>query len=65
MTSHATILALADRLGIAPADLLERWSERAAIREYDGGMARDEAEAAAVEDVRELAETKTPTRGTT
>lgn len=29
----------------------DQWAERAAIREFDGGMSRDEAEAAAYEDV--------------
>lgn len=29
----------------------DRWEERAAIREFDGGMTREEAEAAAYEDV--------------
>jgi hypothetical protein len=34
------------------ADLFERWSERSAIMEYDGGMVRREAEHAALIDVR-------------
>jgi hypothetical protein len=29
----------------------DHWQERAAIREYDGGMSRAEAEAAAYEDI--------------
>jgi hypothetical protein len=29
----------------------DHWQERAAIREFDGGMTREEAEAAAYEDV--------------
>jgi hypothetical protein len=34
-----------------PADLRDLWEERAAIREHDGGLARDRAEALALEDV--------------
>lgn len=33
--------------------LLDAWHERAAIREYDGGMERGEAERAAIRDVQE------------
>lgn len=29
------------------------WAERAAIREYDGGMTREEAEKAALRDIEE------------
>jgi hypothetical protein len=32
-------------------DAAELWHERAAIREYDGGLPRDEAEALALGDV--------------
>jgi hypothetical protein len=42
--------------GVTPADLpadeYETWVERAAIREYDGGLDRALAEALALEDVR-------------
>ena len=39
----------------APLDrLLEEWSERAAIREYIGGMSRAQAELAAVRDACEV-----------
>ncbi len=37
-------------------DLLDAWHERAAIREYDGGMERGEAERAAVRDVLDWVE---------
>lgn len=33
------------------ADILELWQERAAIREYDGGIAREDAERLACDDV--------------
>ncbi len=36
---------------MAEQDLLDAWHERAAIREYDGGMARGAAERAALKDV--------------
>jgi hypothetical protein len=32
-------------------ELLEQWSERAAVREFSGGMPRAEAEAGAYDDV--------------
>lgn len=35
-------------------DRFEAWSERAAIREFDGGMAREDAERAAYEDVQRM-----------
>lgn len=45
-------IELAERLGISPETVLELWAERAAIREYEGGQSRADAEAAAVDDVR-------------
>jgi hypothetical protein len=36
------------------ADLIELWEERAAIREFDGGMTRDRAEQAAYWDVKNM-----------
>lgn len=36
--------------GRSPLDVLEFWLERAAIRQYDAGMTRPAAEAAAYED---------------
>lgn len=36
-----------------PADLLYEFHERAAIREFDGGQTREEAEAAAMQEVWE------------
>jgi len=41
-----------------PAGWREAWEERAAVMEFDGGLTRPEAEAAAVESVRELARLK-------
>jgi hypothetical protein len=50
MRDHCRELAL--RLGREPEDLVEWWAERAAIRELEGGLPRDEAERAAFEDLR-------------
>ena len=36
---------------MTPDDQLENWNERAAIREYDGGYTREEAERLATEDM--------------
>lgn len=46
------VRTMAMRYGQAEAQVLELWSERAAVREYDGGMTRIEAEGAAMADVR-------------
>ena len=35
-------------------EILALWHERAAIREYDGGMTRDRAEYQALRDVRKI-----------
>jgi hypothetical protein len=43
---------IAVALAELPAALLETWEERAAIREYDGGLHRARAEVLALEDVR-------------
>lgn len=42
---------------LTPAER-ELYEERAAIREYDGGMARAEAERAALADVRRMRDTR-------
>lgn len=52
--SRDACIELAGRAGVDPDELLEYWSERAAIREHDGGQPRDEAERDALEDMREL-----------
>jgi hypothetical protein len=44
------LTAIATEHGVPLDRLLEEWSERAAIREYLGGMPRDEAELAAIRD---------------
>jgi hypothetical protein len=49
------VIALASATGRDLADLEELWSERAAIREYDGGMPRAEAEHEAMRDVVRMA----------
>jgi hypothetical protein len=49
-------IELAERAGIDPDELLEWWAERAAVREFDGGQPREEAERNALEDVRTLIE---------
>lgn len=42
------------RASDTPVDLvIEEWSERAAAREYMGGVSRDEAEFLAMDDVRQ------------
>jgi hypothetical protein len=41
---------LAQQYGCPELEILEFFNERAAIREYDGGLDRESAEAAAVED---------------
>jgi hypothetical protein len=52
MTSVASRLeTLAETHCVNPLHLMERFLERAAIREYDGGFSRAEAERLAVEDV--------------
>ncbi|MBA3542744.1 MAG: hypothetical protein H0T79_24215 [Deltaproteobacteria bacterium] len=43
---------LADRLGLPADEVLEYFGERAAIREFDGGQARDVAEQGAMDDTR-------------
>jgi hypothetical protein len=43
--------ALAELYGRNPLDVLEWWLERAAIREYDAGMTRRNAEQLALRDV--------------
>jgi hypothetical protein len=49
-------LELARRIGRDPDDVVECWSERAAIREVDGGQRRADAERDAFEDVRAMFE---------
>ena len=51
-TTEDAIRALARRARRDEADLVEEWSERAAIREFDGGQYRAAAEAAALDDLR-------------
>jgi hypothetical protein len=53
MTPRDSILELAKRRGLDPADLLEEWSERAAIREYEANIPRHRAEQLAVVDVKQ------------
>ena len=52
-------LELADRTGRDPDELVEWWSERAAIREIDGGQPRAEAELDAFDDLRNTLEHST------
>ena len=49
---RAELRALSNRQRIAYAEVVELWMERAAIREFDGGMARADAERAALDDVK-------------
>lgn len=50
--ARADCLELARTLGVDPDLLVEEWSERAAIREYEGGQSRADAERDALDDVR-------------
>lgn len=52
------LAALAMEFQVVAADLVEMWSERAAIREYEGNMTREAAEKAALGDVREALENR-------
>lgn len=52
MTAMNACLELAERLGLSAETVLELWAERAAIREYEGGQPRFDAELGAVDDVR-------------
>jgi hypothetical protein len=51
--SREACLELARELAIPADAVLEAWAERAAIREYEGGQSREDAERDAVTDVRE------------
>lgn len=53
LTPHAIawIKANLDAVKRETWPLFDEWEERAAIREFDGGMTREEAEIAAYEDV--------------
>ncbi len=53
---HEQIAELARETGRDVGDLLDWWGEFAAVREYDGGYSRQEAERLAVEQVREIAQ---------
>jgi hypothetical protein len=52
MTPRDACVELARQLGADPDDLVDAWTERAAIREFEGGQARADAERDAVEDLR-------------
>ncbi len=52
--SRSAVIELAEQAGIDPADVLEYWGERAAVREIDGGQERAVAESGALDDIREL-----------
>lgn len=49
--TRAKLALIAKRNGRTLEDVTELWVERAAIREYDGGARRSDAEAAAMLDV--------------
>jgi hypothetical protein len=53
---RAACLDFARAAGVDPERVLEAWAERAAIREFDGGQARADAERAALDDLRAHAE---------
>lgn len=50
--TDSTVTQWAIDRGLDPRNVLELWNERAAIREYEGGMPRGEAEREALDDVR-------------
>lgn len=50
--SRAACEEIARSAGLPVDDVLELWNERAAIREYEGGQSRADAEHAALDDVR-------------
>jgi len=52
--SREACVELARRLGIDPDAVIEQWGERAAIREFEGGQPRADAERDALADVRAL-----------
>ena len=54
--SRQACVELAERVGVDPDELAEWWSERAAVREYEGGQSRAEAEQSAFEDVERVLE---------
>jgi hypothetical protein len=48
------IEAMAALVGVSPAVLFEFYAERAAIREFDGGYSRADAERLAIADTEKL-----------
>lgn len=52
--SRQACLELARTLGLDAEALVEQWAERAAIREFEGGQARADAERDALDDVSAL-----------
>lgn len=51
MTGPERLALLARRSGRTVEDVTELWNERAAMREYEGGKRRKEAEHLALDDV--------------
>lgn len=54
MTIPERLALLAKRSGRTVDDVTELWHERAAIREYEGGKRRKEAEQLALDDVADV-----------
>jgi len=50
--SREGCIELARRLDLDQDQVLEWWAERAAVREFDGGLTREAAELAAFDDLR-------------
>ena len=50
--SREACIELARTLGVAEDVIVEQWAERAAIREFEGGQSRADAERDALDDVR-------------
>ncbi len=51
--SREACIELARTLGVDAEALVEEWTERAAIREFEGGQSRADAERDALDDVRQ------------
>lgn len=61
--TSARIESLCATHGVPVLEAQEYWAERAAIRQYDGGLSRDAAESAALGDLEVWAKLWTALRG--
>lgn len=51
---HALVIELAQKLGADVADAIDWYEDRAAQREYEGNVSREDAETLALLDVRDI-----------